>query len=288
MESRTQEDDLKQEGGLEDAIYPADAYDTWGEDDDRPGVNEPVPMGREGRRRVLDALDNKQRSPKQAARAQRRLVRENTKLMRHEKTRQALEMRKAGITYDMIAQRLDYADGSGAKKAVDRALSKVAQEPAVDLKVIQVERLNYMLTRLWPKVIQGDERAINTSLSVMDKLDGIVGTLAPAAVDVNVSHSGAVMVIDGNEEDFIIGMKRMAGIVAQDGQNHGAQAALPAAPPQVKFPPGMGETSRTVGLPDQEDIVEAELVEDEPEEVIPAAPTKKKFNFGVDPTGVKK
>lgn len=284
-----------------DESYPPD------DDEDAPGQHVPEPRAQ----RVRGAM---QARPGKA-KAQRRLVKGSSRIMVQEKRRKALELRKAGATYDQIAQAVGYKDSGGARKAVLKGFGEVIQEPVAELRTMQIERLNHMLMVLWPKVQTGDTVAINTSLSVMNKIDALMGTEAARQIEVKNDH--AVLVIDGNKEDYIAALKKMAGAgVNPDGTNMTAQQvpqALPSgqpATPPSRYPPGMGP---------QEDVVDAELVEETLPEVFggeehppdvqmsdctsplgtvckdPACPlhfgqgrTKKKFNFGVDPTVQRK
>jgi hypothetical protein len=171
-----------------------------------------------------------------------------TRLLAAEKRRKALELRKGGATYLAIANAVGYADAAGARKAVVRAMAELIQEPAAEVKSLQIERLNHMLLTLWPKVQSGDERSIETSLRVMDKLDRLMGTEAAQSVDINIHQQGAILVIDGNKDDYIASMKRMVGI-ASDGSNQD-QKAITTGTAQMD---GGGSG----------DIIDAELVGDE-------------------------
>jgi AraC-like DNA-binding protein len=213
--------------------------------------------------------------------AKRSVPRGGGRIISREKQRKALELRKGGATYDQIADACGYSDPSGARKAVVAAFGELIQEPATEVKSLQVERLNHMLLVLWPKINQGDERAIDTSLRIMDKMDRLMGTEAASTVDVNVHQQGAILVIDGSKEDFIRSMKQMA--------TGGGQAPGPALPPA-----------------DGDAIIEGEIVEEKPEvwtdvpddappydepmlnhptDEVPEdhPPKKKTYSFGVDP-----
>lgn len=194
-------------------------------------------------------------------------------ILQQEKQRKALELRKGGATYEQIATAVGYSDASGSRKAVVRALKHVTQEPVMELKTLQIERLNHMLLTMWPKVQQGDERAIDTSLRVMDKIDALMGTHAAQKIDINVNQQDAILVIDGNKDDYIAAMRRMVGI-HEDGTNK----AIEAAP---VYPIG-------ADIPMDADIIE-DMGLDLPApviDIIPAqtGPAKKVYKFGMEPT----
>lgn len=205
------------------------------------------------------------------------------RLLKKEKERKALELRKGGANFHQIAQAVGYADASGAYRAVKRAMKEITQEPAIELKTMQIERLNHMLLTLWPKVQQGDESSINTALRVMDKIDALMGTEAASQVDINVNHKDSILVIDGNKDDYIAAMKRMVGVDAS-GRN---LPQIGQAPHTMHV--GQDDNSDEVVL----DVIDAEVVEDKQQEAVhvvdePPMPTKKQFRFGVDPTVKRK
>lgn len=290
--------------------YPPDR------DEDGPGMNVPQPRSAAARGQARGMLaPGKPQNKNQA----KRLKKASTRILSKEKQRQALEARKAGATYQTIAEKVGYHDASTARKAVIRAFNQVIQEPVTELKVIQMERLNHMLLRLWQRVDQGDDTAMRTALQIMDKIDRLNGTEEAQRVDVHQTNSGAVLVIDGDKDDFITAMKRMAG-VDSNGQNIAAGGSNPKALPAAQvvttsapmYPPGMGSPEEAMLDEDGEyetgmdDVVDAEVVDDEAPKMSdcishigevckdgdcplhfplnsPAMPTKK-FSFGVEPT----
>ena len=77
-----------------------------------------------------------------------------------EKQRQALELRKAGVTFQEIADALGYATAQGALLAVESGLRKTLQQPADELRKIDLERLETMLRQVWPFVIAPTVKAM--------------------------------------------------------------------------------------------------------------------------------
>lgn len=252
----------------EDDAYPPDEDDA---DTDGYGPV-PVPRAHAIRKGVLA------RQSKQLSKKQRNPGKGGGRILAKEKQRKALEMRKAGMPYQVIAEQLGYSDQSGARKAVLKAFGDIVQEPALEVRTLQVERLNHMLLTLWGKVQQGDERAIDTSLRVMDKLDRLMGTEAAQTVDINVTQTGAILVIDGSKDDFIRAAKQMAGIKG-DGSNDTQAAIAPPTgevidgtvvddPPYVPVKGSLAETLTTEQVEAIHNIM---------------APPKKTYDFGVDP-----
>lgn len=96
-----------------------------------------------------------------------------------QKQRQALELRKAGVGYVAIAQKLGYSGPSGAHKAVTTALRKTIQEPADDLRTLELERLDRMQAALWEQVQKGHQGAIDRVLKIMQRRADLLGLDAP-------------------------------------------------------------------------------------------------------------
>ena len=93
----------------------------------------------------------------------------------HERHLQALELRKAGVTYEVIAGQLGYANASGARKAVVSALKATLREPAAELRELELARLDAMLLPLWRPVQAGDEKAIDRALRIMERRARLLG-----------------------------------------------------------------------------------------------------------------
>lgn len=101
-----------------------------------------------------------------------------------ERQGQALDLRKSGASYQAIAKALGFRGRQGAAMAVQAALRKTIQEPADDLRKLDLERLDVMLLHLWPKVLRGDIRSIDASLRVLARRSLLLGLDAPLRVDV--------------------------------------------------------------------------------------------------------
>ena len=93
----------------------------------------------------------------------------------HERHLQALELRKAGVTYEVIAGQLGYANASGARKAVVSALKATLREPAAELRELELARLDAMLLPLWRPVQAGDETAVARALRIMERRARLLG-----------------------------------------------------------------------------------------------------------------
>lgn len=167
---------------------------------------------------------------------------------------QALELRTSGMTYAAVAAALGYSDESGARKAVDRLLSRVECEGAEELRRLEGQRLDAMQRAIWPQACGGDLDAIKTALSIMARRSKLLGLDAPTRVAVGPSISGtefaneAARLIEsiaslGGTDDLLRslpgrttvpeGNDRTAVADDEEWSNIGGPDAEPVAPPLV-------------------------------------------------------
>jgi len=97
----------------------------------------------------------------------------------HDRHLQALELRKAGATYQAIAHQLGYASPRGAHKAVASALKATLREPADALRELELARLDCALLAIWRRVQSGDDKAIDRLVRIMERRAKLLGLDEP-------------------------------------------------------------------------------------------------------------
>lgn len=93
----------------------------------------------------------------------------------NEKQARAMELRKAGCSFQEIADELGYASPSGAYEAVKAALDRTLREPAEALRTIELERLDTMWTAVWENALAGDLDSIATALRIAERRARLLG-----------------------------------------------------------------------------------------------------------------
>lgn len=91
------------------------------------------------------------------------------------KEREALELRKAELPLEEIARRVGYKDASGVHRAIERAYERHIVTDAREIFTLELGRLSTMTRALWPKVLQGDTKAIDSALRVSERLAKLTG-----------------------------------------------------------------------------------------------------------------
>ena len=95
-----------------------------------------------------------------------------------------LQLRLAGHSYGEIALHMGMSKG-GAYKAVKRALAKTLQEPADDVRQIELARLDALLMAHWQLALAGIKDSTELVLKIMGRRARMMGLDAPVMVDIS-------------------------------------------------------------------------------------------------------
>ena len=105
-----------------------------------------------------------------------------------DRERQVIELRRAGLTFDVIAQQVGYSNASGAHHAYRRALQRTLNEAGVDeMRQTELDRLDRLQRFAWTAAAQGDLKAIDAVLRIMQRRARLLGLDAPARVQQEVT-----------------------------------------------------------------------------------------------------
>ncbi|HTW17068.1 MAG TPA: hypothetical protein VMF51_18200 [Nocardioides sp.] len=90
--------------------------------------------------------------------------------------RNVLELRRAGVPFDVIADRLNFRDVSTAHASYLRALAGSLPPARDEAKALEVDRLEKLQTVLWPKALKGDLKAMAQLVDVAQERMRIIST----------------------------------------------------------------------------------------------------------------
>lgn len=199
-----------------------------------------------------------------------------------EDTAKALQLRADGATYREIAAAMQWKSASTAQARVKKALEEVLLEPAKEVIMTDLLRLDEFQKRLTAAMRAGDIGVIPTIMSVMRERRGLLGWTPETWAEEQRKGQGVtnngVMVINGGQASFIEGMMHAIGIdpnspeakahlervrLEEEKEGKGEFAAQEARPNEVLMQAANSALNmNTGGAVPIENIVEAEIVED--------------------------
>jgi hypothetical protein len=138
-----------------------------------------------------------------------------------DKENQIVELRRAGVTWKVIAERTGYASASGAYNAYQRIAERLIRPGLEEYRDLELERLDRLQVAVWGKAVTGDIRALDSVLRIIDRRTRILGLEAPKEVNLKAE----VTTYDRNTIDAEV--YRLVTLL--DGGAQGALAA-PVSP----------------------------------------------------------
>lgn len=86
-----------------------------------------------------------------------------------------LELRRAGVTFDRIAEECGISDRSTAHKIYKRAMARTLQEPAAEIRHLESDRLDRLQVAVWTRALRGDLSAVDRVLRIMERRSRLLG-----------------------------------------------------------------------------------------------------------------
>ena len=110
------------------------------------------------------------------------------------RTREALELRRAGLTYEEIGRKQGVS-GVTAWNRIHKALADIPKEAADELRQLECARLDRIQAAYWDAALSGDVSATDRVLKVIAQRCRLLGLDLPQRVEVStadVDLDGAV------------------------------------------------------------------------------------------------
>jgi hypothetical protein len=108
-----------------------------------------------------------------------------------------LALRVQSLTWRSIAEQTGYSSGSGALKAYMRAIKRQQKEPVDAALFMELERLDELQEVYWEPAMQGNMRAGEFVLRIMDRRAKFLGLDAPTKIQAEVvNYDGGAGSID--------------------------------------------------------------------------------------------
>lgn len=130
----------------------------------------------------------------------------------------ALEMRKAGYSYDQIAEHFETTTSS-ARGLVKSAMEKLIREPGEEVKNLELQRLDQLWSLAFNAAVSGDTDAITKCLAIQQRRSKLEGLDAPEKREVTGAGGGPLEMISnlkGMKDEDLAAMKQLL-LKAADG-----------------------------------------------------------------------
>jgi hypothetical protein len=100
-----------------------------------------------------------------------------------------IELRRAGATWQVVAERVGYASASGAYQAYQRIAGRLIRPKLEEYRDMELDRLDRLQMGVWTKALNGDTRAVDSVLRIIDRRARLLGLDAPKELNVKAEVS---------------------------------------------------------------------------------------------------
>jgi len=141
-----------------------------------------------------------------------------------QKRERAIRLRTMGATYDQIAKELGYANKGGAYKAVKAGLHEAIVESAMEMRVVQNDKLDLLLSRCLTAFMSGDLDQVKNILAIEKRRADLWGLDASKQVAVTGADGGPIQTDVGQ---VLLERLRQLGDVVSDAIDVSSDEVLP-------------------------------------------------------------
>lgn len=141
-----------------------------------------------------------------------------------QKRERAIRLRTMGATYDQIAKELGYSNKGGAYKAVKAGLHEAIVESAMEMRVVQNDKLDMLLSRCLTAFMSGDLDQVKNILAIEKRRADLWGLDASKQVAVTGADGGPVQTDVGQ---VLLERLRQLGEVVSDAIEVSSDEVLP-------------------------------------------------------------
>ena len=96
-----------------------------------------------------------------------------------EREAEVVNLRRQGLTWDMISERVGYASPSAAHFAYQRAARRIVQDGIEDIRKVEAERLDIAQAAIWGLVLNGDIPAVSALIRIQERRAKLLGLDQP-------------------------------------------------------------------------------------------------------------
>jgi hypothetical protein len=108
-----------------------------------------------------------------------------------------IKLRRGGLTYDMIAEKMGYASASVARQAYQRGMERYVAPDVNEIRQLESERLDIAQAAIWQGVLSGDNQSVANLIKIMERRAKLFGLDAPKELNLRAE----VITYDRNSID---------------------------------------------------------------------------------------
>lgn len=124
----------------------------------------------------------------------------------------ATEMALAGVDWETIAEKVGYANGESAKyRVMAQARKNYLERNLEALTDLNLQRIERLILLAWGKAKHGDLKAIQTINALINTELKMLGVTEDRAKEVANQITHNTLVIGGNSDEFIAGLRKARG-----------------------------------------------------------------------------
>jgi hypothetical protein len=182
-----------------------------------------------------------------------------------DKESKVLELRRAGLTWQRIAEETGYADHTGAYAAYKRAIKRTLQQPADELREQELDRIDRLQLAAWPNAMKGDIKSILAVVKLMERRARLLGLDTPIKIQQDVTTW------DGNDS-IDRAVRELASLLAANDANSSSESSMAGEASQSEpitagneleklgdsIGSGLGQDENRVGVDSLESAIESE------------------------------
>jgi hypothetical protein len=116
----------------------------------------------------------------------------NSRATAAEKRKQALDLRRAGWSFDDIAAEVGYANKGSAHRAVKQGIADITRESASELLELELSRLDDMFSGLYESARNGDNFSVDRALKIIELRARFLGLFDKKPEDGAADVRGAI------------------------------------------------------------------------------------------------
>lgn len=135
----------------------------------------------------------------------------NSKTINYAKRRRdALLMRAGRYTYQQIADKHYNGNKGYAYKDMQKAIKEIPAEAAEMVRQQEIELLDVMARGILPRALEGDDKAVKSMLSIMDRRSKYLGLDTPVQIEqtgggvVNVLFEKSLQVTGMDDAEIVV------------------------------------------------------------------------------------